>query len=282
MTHHLVLRRCIRLKAKGHRTVVAGLHFHFVKIQTAGVHPGRGAGLEPAQGQTQLFQRRCQRRCREHTVRPAFVAHIAHIHAAAQESAGSQHHRLGSIDRFQLSGQAPKTVLALDNICNFALAQVQIVLPLQRVLHPSGIGAPVNLCPQGVHRRAFAQVQHSRLKRVAIRRLAHFAAQCVDLSHQVTFRGAADGGIAGHIAHPVHIDGKHSGAAPQPCRCQSGLDPGMAGADHRHIVCFCKIFHYLPTQNFSKIRSTTACVARAPVRESRASAAASMLTFTAS
>ena len=36
----------------------------------------------------------------------------------------------------------------------------------------------------------------------------HLSAQCIQFPHQMPFAGTADGGIAGHVADGIQIDGK--------------------------------------------------------------------------
>ena len=74
----LVHRAFLRLKGEGHRLPVPVLPLHFGEIHGAGVDPGRGAGLEPAQGETQLPQAVRQGLGGEHTVRPARPDALAH------------------------------------------------------------------------------------------------------------------------------------------------------------------------------------------------------------
>ena len=72
----------------------------------------------------------------------------------------------------------------------------------------------------------------------AVRRPAHLAPQGVQLPHQMALAGAADGGVAGHVAHRVQVDGE---ARPSACpACAAGqrrLDAGVARADDGHIKC---------------------------------------------
>ena len=62
-----------------------------------------------------------------------------------------------------------------------------------------------------MNRRTLAAIQHTVLNAGLVGGDTHFATQCVDFSHQMAFAGAANGGIAGHIAHGIHIDGKKNG-----------------------------------------------------------------------
>ena len=53
---------------------------------------------------------------------------------------------------------------------------------------------------------------------------------------QVALAGAADGRVAGHIAHRVQIDGKQNRPQTQSGSGQRSLNPRVARADHCHIT----------------------------------------------
>ena len=128
---------------------------------------------------------------------------------------------------------------------------MQVLLALQGLLHHRLVAPPVGLSPQGVHRRPLAQVQHPVLDAGPVRRPGHLAAQGVQLPHQVPLARAADGRVAGHVAHAVQIHGEAQGLQPQTRRGQSRLDARVARADHRNItasrlkslhICFHPLF----------------------------------------
>ena len=81
-----------------------------------------------------------------------------------------------------------------------------------------------------------AQIQHTVLNTGPVRRLCHLPAESVQLPDQMTLACAADGRVAGHVAHAVQIDGKADRVQTQSCRGQSGLNPGVACADHGNIT----------------------------------------------
>ena len=64
--------------------------------------------------------------------------------------------------------------------------------------------------------------------------------------------GAADGGVAGHIAHCVQVDGEAEGAKAQAGGGQSGLNAGMACAYHGHIKYTSVIVHICSLLWFGK------------------------------
>ena len=86
-----------------------------------------------------------------------------------------------------------------------------------------------------MHRRALAEVQHTVLNAGLVRGLGHFAAQRVQLPHQMTLSRAADGRVAGHISHRVQTDGQAHGLHAHPRRRQRRLDSGVSRAYHRHV-----------------------------------------------
>ena len=59
--------------------------------------------------------------------------------------------------------------------------------------------------------------------------------QRVQFPDQMALAGAADGGVAGHVAHGVQIDGKDDGLQPQAGGGQRRLDAGVSGADDGNI-----------------------------------------------
>ena len=114
------------------------------------------------------------------------------------------------------------------------------------MLHDLLIAAAVRLRAQRPHGGALAAVQKAILDAGAVGGLCHLAAERVQLAHKMALTRAADGGIAGHIADRVQIDRKHDGLQPHPRAGQSGLDPGVARADHGHVVPASVKFHTDP------------------------------------
>ena len=169
------------------------------------------------------------------------------ICAGAEDDGADAKHRTGT----KYHG-ADVSVLAAK-LRHLRLPQRQVFLPLQRVLHHLLVQPPVRLRPQRPHRRAFGAVEHPVLDAGAIRSAGHFTAQRVQLPDKVSLAGAADGGVAGHIAHRVQIDGEADGAHPQPRRCQRRLDARVTGSDNGDIkFSRKKLFHsqHIPVYTF--------------------------------
>ena len=118
---------------------------------------------------------------------------------------------------------------------------------LQGVLHEFLVFAAVRLSTKGMNCGAFTAVEHPELNAGPVCRLAHFAAQGINLPDQMAFAGAADGGVAGHVAHGIQIDGKDNGFQSQACGGQGGFDACMARTDDRNVVglhlIFCHMVH---------------------------------------
>ena len=96
-----------------------------------------------------------------------------------------------------------------------------------------------------MYRRALAQIQHTVLDTGLVRGLCHLAAQGVQLPDQMALAGAADGGVAGHIAHGVHVHGKAEGVHAKACRGKGCLNAGMARADDRNITFSRVVFYHV-------------------------------------
>ena len=94
--------------------------------------------------------------------------------------------------------------------------------------------------------RPLSLVEHPVLNAAAVGRLGHLTAQRVQLPHQLPLARAADGGIAGHVAHRVEVDGKHHRRAPHPRRSKACLNSGVPRANDGDLIFSCQIFHGYP------------------------------------
>ena len=82
----------------------------------------------------------------------------------------------------------------------------------------------------------FSKVQHTHLNKSFIRRKSHFAAECINFAHKVSLTRSADGGVAGHIAHRVQVDGKAHGTQAHAGGGQGGLDARVTRTNHSDII----------------------------------------------
>ena len=252
IAHRPVFRRALRLKAEGQGRGVPLLYLHFAEIHAAPVDTRRRAGLEPAQGQSQRPQAVRQRVGRVQPVGAGGLDALAHDGLPRQIGAGTQDH--GSDLQHRAGAQhhgGHMAILAAD-LRDLRLPQRQVGLQLQRVLHDLLVFSAVGLCPQRPDGGALAPVQHPVLDARLVRRPRHLAAQRVQLPHQMPLARAADGRVAGHVAHRVQADRQAYRLHAHPRRRQRRLDARVTGADHRHVIA--------SAVKFSHIRAHLACI----------------------
>ena len=170
-----------------------------------------------------------------HPVGAGFLHALAHDGAARQICAGGQDHGLHGEHRPGGQHHGGNRAVLRADLHHLALADRQMVLLLQGVLHVLLITPPVRLGPEGPDGGALSLVQQPVLDAARVGGLRHLAPQGVQLPDQMALAGAADSGVAGHVAHRIQIDGEDDGLHPQPGGGQRRLDPGVARADHGDI-----------------------------------------------
>ena len=232
-----VVHRGIPVEGKARLLRVAGLGLHFGEVQTPAGDPGGRPRLEPAEGKPQRLKAGRQVGGGIHPVWPDLPDHLA------GEGLGPQISACGKDGGFTVVPGAAHQLHAADGPCfvrqeplAFSLRQLQPRAALQRPAHIGPVGQPVGLCPGRIDRGALAPVQHPKLQTNRVGGPGHFAAQRVDLPHQLALGGAADGGIAGHIAHGVQTGADAQGAAAHPGGGQRGLDARVSRPHHHDII----------------------------------------------
>ena len=268
ITDRFVLRCEREVIGEADEFLITVLDFEFVEVYGPGVDPGRRAGLEAAGLDAEPLQRAGEFRRGEEAVRAGGIRYIAHVNASSEERAGSEDDGLCRVDRFELRGYLPqgamylafllgsrqfrqcllgvrrrqrfqsfqRVAVHLREVDDLALAQVQVLRAFEHAFHISTVVPAVDLRAGRVDRRSLAEVQHAGLDEVLVRRNGHFAAEGVDLPDEVSFGRAADGRVAGHVAHPVSRDGEDRGLTPEACRCEPRLNAGVACADDGNVI----------------------------------------------
>ena len=238
-----VFRRLLRGKRERDGRLVARLQLHLRHVDRAAVDARRRAGLEPAH--TQAKRRKLLRKtdARLHPVRAGGIGAVAGDDAGIQIRTGGNDAGAHLIHRAEARDDGGDLPVRQPEGGDHGLFEVQILLPLERALHILLIPPAVRLRAQGVDGRALAQVQHPVLDARAIGRLRHLAAERVELAHEMALPRAADGGIAGHIAHCVQVDREAHGPQPHPRGGQGGFYPGVSRADDGDIKCAGQIVH---------------------------------------
>ena len=190
-----------------------------------------------------------QDEARAHAVRSAAVDGLPDDDLAVQIGAGGKDDRLRPVELVQLGDDARHAAVFHGDVRHHELLQVQIVRILHAALHPAVVGVLVGLCPEGIHCRPLAAVQHAHLDGRGIRRDAHDAAQRVDLPHQMALARAADGGVAGHHGHIVQRDRGEERFHAQLRRGERRLTARVARADDDHIIRIDQIHGRIPSFN---------------------------------
>ena len=126
-------------------------------------------------------------------------------------------------------------VFGLD-LCDLCLLDLQQGCFFADLFHVVVVANAVCLYPQAVDSRPFAAVQHTALEKAGISSLSHFAAQSVNLPHQMPFCRAADRRVAGHVGDLIQRYGKQHCAAAKAGRSQGGFYTGMTGTDHSDVI----------------------------------------------
>ena len=176
-----------------------------------------------------------------HTVRAGGLNGLAGDDGAVQIGAGGDDHGFCVINGAKAGLYAGDLATVCKNLHDLRLLQLQIVLQFQGVLHILLILPPVALGAQRMNSRAFALVQHPILDTGEVSRKTHLTAQRIQLPDQMALACAADGRVAGHIAHRVQIDGKNDGVKSQPGSGQRRFNACVAGADDSYITFSCVI-----------------------------------------
>ena len=115
------------------------------------------------------------------------------------------------------------------------------------MLHKGGVSLAVNLGTKRVHRRTFAEIEHSALKGGFVGGTAHFSAKGIYLSNKMALCRSPDRGIAGHIANRIEIYAEHHRFFAKAGRRQRRFNAGVPCPDNGNVEIACKIIHILPT-----------------------------------
>src|SRR2546425_742474 len=191
----------------------------------------RGAGLEPPEREPEIAQR-AREVDRGELARPArALSRESHADQPAEKRPGRDDDGprvVWHADLILDAGDAPSVEQEARRL---ALPDVQARLTLHRLLHRRPAPGTVALGARRAHRRAAGGVERLELDRGAVGDAPHLTAERVDLADQVPFRGAANSGVAGHLADRVEVHGEQQRAASHARGGQRGLASGVAGTD---------------------------------------------------
>jgi hypothetical protein len=71
------------------------------------------------------------------------------------------------------------------------------------LFHAASVGGFICLRTSGAYGWTFSCVQNTELDTSLVDCLRHFATECIDFSHQVTFANTANSGITGHLPNVI-------------------------------------------------------------------------------
>jgi hypothetical protein len=158
------------------------------------------------------------------------------VYQAFKESAGRHDHRLAVVLNVQGGPNTINLAIPVQEFRGLGLPQVQVRFSLADPLHSELICLFVALGARRPNGRTFLEIKHPELQTSQVRGPGHFSPQGVYLASEVPFCKATDCRIAGHLTDCVSVDGQQQGLAAHPSSSQGGLDPGVAGSDHDHII----------------------------------------------
>ena len=238
-------------KGEGLGIRIALLQLHSGKVHCPGIDTRWGAGLEAAHGKAQLAQTVGKRQRRGKAIRSGIPKHFPHNGAPTEVGARGNHNCAAAVYSPRVGGhRADSPLIVHTDVHDLGLLDTQVLLPLKRIFHHLLIAPPIGLGAQRVNRRTLAEVQHPVLDAGFVGRFRHLAAEGVELPHQVSLSRAADGGIAGHVAHAVEIYREAHGIKSKARGGKGRLDAGVSRADDRHVACSRVISNQLQTPRF--------------------------------
>ena len=240
------------MEGEGLTVLVPQLKLHFRKIHRPGVDPGGRARLKAADGQSQLQKALGQGQGGGQAVGARVPDHLPHHNAAPQIGAGGHHGGLHGVGGPSVGDDSGHSPVLREDFYHLCLLYPQVFLLLQGVLHDLLILPAVGLGPEGPDGGALTPVQKAVLDAGLVRGPGHLPAQGVQLPDQVALPRAADGGVAGHVAHRIQVDGEAQGFKAHPGGGQSGLDACVARPDDGNIKCSGKIGSHRRKSSVSK------------------------------
>jgi hypothetical protein len=157
------------------------------------------------------------------------------MHQSFEKSARGKHHGTGANTLTVLDSHADNGT-ALDNeIYNLGLHDKEAVRGLNHPLHATPVKGFVSLRSRGLHGRAFARIEATKLDTAFVDRAAHFAAQGINLAYEMPFSDAADRGVTRHLPDVVEIECQNERARSGARRRQCCLDAGVSGTHYDNV-----------------------------------------------
>lgn len=236
-------------RGEGGDAVLARLKLEHGEIYGGAENARRRARLESHQRYAELREGRGQPFGGEHSVRTGAGVYVSDVAESAEVRSGGDYHgarahvSAGAARYAAHAHSAAGGAFDLDG-GDLRLHKGEIFLSFERVLHKEAVCGAVRLHPLRAHRRAASGVERAALHGHAVRRVAHFAAERVELEDEVTLSASPDGGIARHISDRVERYCEHRAREPAASAGESRLDSGVTRADDDYVKA---VFHLRDT-----------------------------------
>ncbi len=215
--------------------LITGLRGHRRVVQRASVEAGGCPRLEPPDPEGQFAESRGEPIGWRVACASSLVVVQADVDAPSQEGAHREHDRLGFEDDTGDRDDAAHGSPVHDEVGGFLLEQGQIRLILQHRAYGLSVQLAIGLgagCPHG---RALAGIERAELDPGHVRGARHESAQCVDLSDEVTFSDASDGGVAAHLTQGLDALREQQSTRAHAGGRQRGFRAGVATANDDYV-----------------------------------------------
>ncbi len=201
----LSARHPLRKEGKGVYVRFPLLDLQFRIVDGTPVHARRSARLKAAHLKAEVDEVLCKEVCGRESVRPGTLLIFPRDDFALEVYARSEDDHFCRNDLAYRRPDARHFSVFREDLCRLALQQRKVFGIFQHLFHAGVIGVLVRLGAQALYRRALARIEHAYLQGCLVGIDAHFAAERVDLAHEVPLRRAADGRIARHKGDAVEV-----------------------------------------------------------------------------
>ena len=205
------------------------------EINGATIEAGGGPGLEAGQFKTQLRESPRDSGSGPLAGPASRLLGFARVHHRLQKGARGEDDSPGLVTGVPPHQHSPDLPLLGPEPLDHFLAERQVGLLFDHMLHEELVGLFVGLGPGAVHRRTLGPVEQAKLDPRGINRPAHFSPESVDFPDDLPLGDPSDRGIAAHGGDHVAAHGQEGGAGSQARRGEGGLDAGVPGPNHHHI-----------------------------------------------
>ena len=228
---------------KGLNGIIAHLFFHFIIIDCRALDPRRGTRFEPSQRKAELGERGGKPVCTAETRGAFLLRHAADMNQAFEVDSRTQHQCFTGIFHAAGADYARYSAVFCDNIFTFILSNGQVFLLFKRSFHALMVSDLIYLRSWGVYGRPLSEIEHTHLDEGFIGCYAHFAAERVNLAHQMPLARSANRRIAGAERNGIEVQRDAQRPEAHTCAGKRGFNACMPCPSYDNIKFFCTILH---------------------------------------